>query len=96
MALGRLRPGRVSYNDGVAGEGDDAIVADYIAEELARDGVRHVFGVGGANIEDLLAAVQRRRADVVKLFFAEGTAAARTRVSAMSLFWAYFFRAFFL
>ena len=35
--------------------------ADFIARELARQGVRHVFGVGGANIEDLFAAVQRRR-----------------------------------
>ena len=35
--------------------------ADFIAEELGRQGVRHVFGVGGANIEDLFAAVQRRR-----------------------------------
>jgi acetolactate synthase-1/2/3 large subunit len=37
------------------------IVADYIAEELVTRGIRHVFGVGGANIEDLFAAVQRRR-----------------------------------
>jgi acetolactate synthase-1/2/3 large subunit len=37
------------------------IAADFIAEELARRGVRHVFGVGGANIEDMFAAVQRRR-----------------------------------
>ncbi|HET6150807.1 MAG TPA: thiamine pyrophosphate-binding protein [Polyangia bacterium] len=36
-------------------------VADFIAEQLLRRGVQHVFGVGGANIEDLFAAVQRRR-----------------------------------
>jgi acetolactate synthase-1/2/3 large subunit len=41
------------------------IVADYIAEALAQQGVRHVFGVGGANIEDLFAAVHRRRLRVV-------------------------------
>ena len=37
------------------------IVADAIAEELVRLGVGHVFGVGGANIEDLFAAIERRR-----------------------------------
>jgi acetolactate synthase I/II/III large subunit len=37
------------------------IVADYFAGTLADQGVRHVFGVGGANIEDMFAAVQRRR-----------------------------------
>ncbi len=36
-------------------------VADFIAGRLVELGVRHVFGVGGANIEDLFAAVQRRR-----------------------------------
>jgi len=36
-------------------------LADHIAARLERAGVRHVFGVGGANIEDLFAAVQRRR-----------------------------------
>jgi acetolactate synthase-1/2/3 large subunit len=35
--------------------------AEYIAERLVAAGVSHVFGVGGANIEDLFAAVQRRR-----------------------------------
>jgi acetolactate synthase-1/2/3 large subunit len=35
--------------------------ADLIAEFLLRLGVRHAFGVGGANIEDLFAALQRRR-----------------------------------
>jgi acetolactate synthase-1/2/3 large subunit len=37
------------------------LVCDHIAERLVREGVRHVFGVGGANIEDMFAAVQRRR-----------------------------------
>ncbi|MES1205410.1 MAG: thiamine pyrophosphate-binding protein [Pseudomonadota bacterium] len=37
------------------------LVADDIADALISIGVRHVFGVGGANIEDLFAAVQRRR-----------------------------------
>jgi len=37
------------------------LVADCIADRLVREGVRHVFGVGGANIEDVFAAVQRRR-----------------------------------
>jgi acetolactate synthase-1/2/3 large subunit len=36
-------------------------VAELIAEALVRRGVRHLFGVGGANIEDMFAAVQRRR-----------------------------------
>jgi acetolactate synthase I/II/III large subunit len=41
------------------------IVADFIAEYLVvRLGVRHVFGVGGANIEDMFAAVQRRRPEL--------------------------------
>jgi acetolactate synthase I/II/III large subunit len=40
------------------------IVADCIADALARRSVRHVFGVGGANIEDLFAAVQRRRPEL--------------------------------
>jgi acetolactate synthase-1/2/3 large subunit len=37
------------------------LAADYVTERLVRAGVRHVFGVGGANIEDLFSAVQRRR-----------------------------------
>lgn len=37
------------------------LAADYIADVLVTSGVRHVFGVSGANIEDLFAAVQRRR-----------------------------------
>ena len=39
----------------------EASGAELIAAELAKLGVRHVFGVGGANIEDLFLAVQRRR-----------------------------------
>jgi acetolactate synthase-1/2/3 large subunit len=37
------------------------IVADFIVDALVEAGVRHAFGVGGANIEDVFAAVQRRR-----------------------------------
>lgn len=37
------------------------LACDLIADRLVRRGVRHVFGVGGANIEDMFAAVQRRR-----------------------------------
>jgi len=37
------------------------LAADYVADVLVAAGVRHVFGVSGANIEDLFAAVQRRR-----------------------------------
>jgi acetolactate synthase-1/2/3 large subunit len=36
-------------------------LVDRIAELIERAGVRHVFGVGGANIEDMFAAVERRR-----------------------------------
>jgi acetolactate synthase-1/2/3 large subunit len=39
-------------------------VAELIAEALVRLGVRHVFGVGGANIEDMFLAVQRRRPQI--------------------------------
>lgn len=39
-------------------------VADWLAERFIALGVRHVFGVGGANIEDLFAAVQRRRPEI--------------------------------
>ncbi|MEO8181477.1 MAG: thiamine pyrophosphate-binding protein [Deltaproteobacteria bacterium] len=53
--------------------------ADLIAEFLLHLGVRHAFGVGGANIEDLFAAVQRRRprltAVLCKHEHAAGTAA---------------------
>ena len=34
-------------------------VADYIVSALAAEGVEHVFGVGGANIEDLYDALHR-------------------------------------
>ncbi|MEU6097642.1 thiamine pyrophosphate-binding protein [Streptomyces sp. NPDC047079] len=34
-------------------------LVDYVAAELERIGVRYVFGVGGANIEDLYEAVHR-------------------------------------
>ncbi|WP_369387513.1 thiamine pyrophosphate-binding protein [Streptomyces sp. CG1] len=34
-------------------------LVDFLAGELARTGVTHVFGVGGANIEDLYDAVHR-------------------------------------
>lgn len=37
------------------------LVSDFIVAHLMQLGVRHVFGVGGANIEDMFAAVQRRR-----------------------------------
>ena len=40
------------------------IVADFVAERIERRGIRYVFGVGGANIEDMFAAVQRRRPNV--------------------------------
>jgi acetolactate synthase I/II/III large subunit len=39
-------------------------VADFIALRLIELGVRHVFGVGGANIEDVFSAVQRRRPQI--------------------------------
>jgi len=39
-------------------------VVDHIAGQLVHCGIRHVFGVGGANIEDLFAAVQRRRPEL--------------------------------
>ena len=41
-----------------------SLVVDAIAARLVALGVRHVFGVGGANIEDLFAAVQRRRPEL--------------------------------
>ncbi|HEU4579477.1 MAG TPA: thiamine pyrophosphate-binding protein [Polyangiaceae bacterium] len=54
-------------------------VAELIAECLIRLGVRHTFGVGGANIEDLFLAIQRRRpqlrAILCKHEHAAGTAA---------------------
>jgi acetolactate synthase-1/2/3 large subunit len=55
------------------------LVVDYIADRLVRAGVRHVFGVGGANIEDLWSAVQRRRPEIRAILgkheHAAGTAA---------------------
>ena len=55
------------------------IAADFIADWLVSSGVRHVFGVGGANIEDLFAAVQRRRPTIRMVLgkheHASGTAA---------------------
>jgi acetolactate synthase-1/2/3 large subunit len=55
------------------------LVADHLAEWLATSGIRHVFGVSGANIEDLFAAVQRQRprlrAVLAKHEHAAGTAA---------------------
>jgi acetolactate synthase-1/2/3 large subunit len=54
-------------------------VAELISECLIRLGVRHTFGVGGANIEDLFLAIQRRRpqlrAILCKHEHAAGTAA---------------------
>lgn len=56
-----------------------ARLVDGIAARLERAGVRHVFGVGGANIEDMFAAVQRRqptlRALLTKHEHGAGTAA---------------------
>ncbi|MEU6272026.1 thiamine pyrophosphate-binding protein [Streptomyces populi] len=40
-------------------EAETVRVADYLAGELAGAGVTHLFGVGGANIEDLYDAVHR-------------------------------------
>jgi acetolactate synthase-1/2/3 large subunit len=54
-------------------------VSDFIVERLVQLGVQHVFGVGGANIEDMFAAVQRRRPEIRALIckheHAAGTAA---------------------
>jgi acetolactate synthase-1/2/3 large subunit len=60
--------------------------AEVIAAQLAALGVRHVFGVGGANIEDLYLAVQRRRPETMAVLdkheHSAGTAAdAYARVS---------------
>jgi acetolactate synthase I/II/III large subunit len=60
--------------------------AEAIAAELTRHGVRHVFGVGGANIEDLFLAVQRRRPQIMAILgkheYSAGTAAdAYSRIS---------------
>ncbi|MXM64605.1 thiamine pyrophosphate-binding protein [Streptomyces sp. HUCO-GS316] len=40
-------------------EGETVRLVDHLVTELARAGVSHVFGVGGANIEDLYDAVHR-------------------------------------
>ncbi|MFF4687840.1 thiamine pyrophosphate-binding protein [Streptomyces sp. NPDC001307] len=40
-------------------EAETVRLVDFLAGELARAGVTHVFGVGGANIEDLFDAVHR-------------------------------------
>src|SRR6188768_2583406 len=54
-------------------------IAELLSECLIRLGVRHAFGVGGANIEDLFLAIQRRRprlrAVLCKHEHAAGTAA---------------------
>ncbi|WP_371673795.1 thiamine pyrophosphate-binding protein [Streptomyces sp. NBC_00289] len=53
-------------------------LVDYLAGELARTGVTHMFGVGGANIEDLYDAVHRGgvvRGVVAKHEFAAATMA---------------------
>jgi acetolactate synthase-1/2/3 large subunit len=67
-------------------------IVDFIAEQLATKGVRHVFGVDGANIEDMFAAVQRRRpamrAMLSKHEHAAGTAAdAYARLTELRLGW---------
>jgi len=53
--------------------------AQVIASSIESLGVEHVFGVGGANIEDLFLAVQQRRprltAILAKHEHAAGTAA---------------------
>lgn len=40
------------------------LVAEFIVRRIVDLGVRHVFGVGGANIEDMFSAVQRRRPEL--------------------------------
>ncbi|MDH6126342.1 thiamine pyrophosphate-binding protein [Kitasatospora sp. GP82] len=45
-------------------------LVDYLARELARSGVRHVFGVGGANIEDLYDALHTT-GDVIRTVVAK-------------------------
>ncbi|MFK0223859.1 thiamine pyrophosphate-binding protein [Streptomyces vinaceus] len=62
---------------GSSGTGPVRLV-DQLVTELARAGVRHVFGVGGANIEDLFDAVHRSgtvRAVVAKHEFSAVTMA---------------------
>ena len=60
--------------------------AEFIADTLVKVGVRHVFGVGGANIEDVFLALQRRRPRIAAVLnkheHAAGTAAdAYARIS---------------
>src|SRR4051794_20350966 len=54
-------------------------VSDLIAARLVELGIRQVFGVGGANIEDMFAAIQRRRPEICMVLgkheHAAGTAA---------------------
>jgi len=40
------------------------LVAEFIVRRIVDLGVRHVFGVGGANIEDMFSAVQRHRPEL--------------------------------
>ncbi len=60
------------------------LVTDFIADQLVRRGIRHVFGVGGANIEDMFAAVQRRRPEICVVLskheHAAGSAASSRRL----------------
>jgi acetolactate synthase-1/2/3 large subunit len=52
-------------------------LVDHLARELARSGVRHVFGVGGANIEDLYDAL-RATDDVIRTVVAKHEFSAAT------------------
>ena len=59
-------------------ESSTARVVDEIAQTLAFSGITHVFGVGGANIEDLYDALERRSditAVLAKHEFSAGTMA---------------------
>jgi acetolactate synthase-1/2/3 large subunit len=55
------------------------LASEFIVEYLIGLGVRHVFGVGGANIEDMFSAVQKRRPAIAAILdvheHAAGTAA---------------------
>ncbi len=58
---GRLRSNVMPVSSEPNGAGDGRTrVVDYIVEHLARRGIRHVFGVDGANIEDLYDAAYSR------------------------------------
>jgi len=66
------------------------LVSDFIVERLIRLRLRHVFGVGGANIEDMFAAVQRHRPEIRAVLgkheHAAGTAAdAYARLSGLGV-----------